>query len=176
MKKLALTPASIDALQKGLLSDLLTPGLAIEVLASGKKRWRYRRQVAGTNIMVTLSGPTFPAQTIAGAREWARGLNERIEAGVDPRDALREEKERALMTVARAHERYMDAVREGRASRAKRTNSPRTIRDKLAIYNRDIAPKLAKRSIYAVTESDLIKLVEAKGKVAATISSHPDRR
>lgn len=36
-KKIALTPASIDALQKGLLADLLTPGLAIEVLASGKK-------------------------------------------------------------------------------------------------------------------------------------------
>ena len=39
--KIALTPASIDALQKGLLADLLTPGLAIEVLDSGKKRWRY---------------------------------------------------------------------------------------------------------------------------------------
>jgi hypothetical protein len=45
-KEIALTPASIDVLQKGLPADLLTPGLAIEVLASGKKRWRYRRQVA----------------------------------------------------------------------------------------------------------------------------------
>src|SRR3546814_16320447 len=43
------TPASIDALPKGLLADLLTPGLAIEVLASGKKRWRYRRQVDRTD-------------------------------------------------------------------------------------------------------------------------------
>src|SRR3546814_11143486 len=48
-KKIALTPASIDALPKGLLADLLTPGLAIEVLASGKKRWRYRRQVDRTD-------------------------------------------------------------------------------------------------------------------------------
>lgn len=31
MKKVALTPASIDALQKGLLADLLIPGLAIEM-------------------------------------------------------------------------------------------------------------------------------------------------
>lgn len=73
-----LTPASVDALQKGLLADLLTPGLAIEVLASGKRRWRYRRQVAGTTVMVTLFGPTFPAQTIAGAREWARRLPYRL--------------------------------------------------------------------------------------------------
>ena len=166
MKKLALTPASIDALQKGLLADLLTPGLAIEVLASGKKRWRYRRQIASTTIMVTLYGLMFPAQTIAGAREWARGMNDKVEQGIDPREALREEKARASMTVARAHERYMVAVKAGRASRAKRINSPRTIKDKLAIYNRDIAPKLAKRSIYEITESDLIKLVETKGKVA----------
>ena len=75
-KKLALTPASVDALQKGLLADLQTPGLAIEVLVSGRKRWRYRRQVAGTNVMVTLYGPPFPAQTIAGAREWARAQRE----------------------------------------------------------------------------------------------------
>ena len=35
-----------------------------------------------------------------------------------------------------------------------------------SIYKRDIAPKLASRSIYDVTEADLIRLVEAKGKTA----------
>lgn len=50
--------------------------------------------------------------------------------------------------------------------RAQRPNKPRTIKDKLAIYKRDIAPKLAKRSIYDVTETDLIKRVEAKSKTA----------
>ena len=70
------------------------------------------------------------------------------------------------MTVARAHELYMIAVHQGRASRAKRPNRPRTIRDKLKIYTLDIAPKLAKRSIYEVTEKDLITLVETKGKSA----------
>src|SRR5947209_5574245 len=128
-RKLALTPASVDAHQTGLLADLLTPGLAIEVLASGKKRWRYRRQVAGTTIMVTLYGPPFPALTIAEAREWARGLNDKVEIGIDPREALRAEKARASMTVARAHDLYMAAVRQGRASRAKRLNSPRTVKD-----------------------------------------------
>lgn len=165
-KKVALTPASIDAHQTGLLADLLTPGLAIEVLGSGKKRWRYRRQAAGTNVMVALFGRSFPGQTIAEAREWARALNEQVEAGIDPRVTQREEKARAEMTVARAHELYMIAVREGRASRAKRPNKPRTISDKLEIYDRDIAPKLANHTIYEVTEKDLIRLVEAKGKTA----------
>ncbi|MGN6849919.1 MAG: tyrosine-type recombinase/integrase [Sphingomicrobium sp.] len=163
---MALTPATIDNLHKGLLSDLQTPGLAIEVLKSGKKRWFYRRKLARKNTIVTLYGKPFPSQTIADAREWARMLNEQIEAGVDPRVARREEKIRAEMSVARAHGLYMIAVREGRSSRAKRPNKPRTISDKLEIYERDIEPRLGKRSIYEVTERDLIQLVQAKGKVA----------
>ena len=70
------------------------------------------------------------------------------------------------MTVARAHKLYMVAVHEGRASRAKRKNKPRTIADKLEIYERDIKPRLGKRSVYEITERDLIKLVTAKGRVA----------
>lgn len=165
-KKVALTPATIDAMKSVRIWDLLTPGLAIEALASGKKRWMYRRQVAGLKVVATLFGGSFPSLSIADAREWARGLNDMVEAGIDPREALRAEKERAEMTVARAHELYIVAVRQGRSSRAKRPNKPRTIRDKLEIYSRDIAPKLAKRSIYEIAEVDLIKLVEAKGKIA----------
>lgn len=164
--KNAFTPASIDALQKGILSDPLTPGLAIEVLGSGKKRFRYRRQIARKNAVATLFGGLFPSQPIADAREWARGLNDLVEAGIDPREVERKEKARAEMTVARAHALYMIAVRQGRSSRAKRPNKPRTISDKLEIYERDIAPKLASRSVYEVTEADLIALVENKGKVA----------
>lgn len=165
-RKIALTPAAIDNHHKGLLADLQTAGLAIEVLASGKKRWRYRRKLARKNVTVTAWGGLFPSQSIADARDWARNLNEKVELGVDPRVVEREEKARAEKTVARAHELYMIAVRDGRSSRAKRPNKPRTIKDKLEIYNRDIAPKLAKRSIYEVTERDLIRLVEAKGKTA----------
>lgn len=165
-KKVVLTPAIIDAIKSVRIWDLLTPGLAIEALASGKKRWMYRRQVAGQKVVATLFGSSFPSQTIADAREWARGLNEMVEGGIDPREALRAEKERAEMTVARAHELYMVAVQQGRSSRAKRPNKPRTIHDKLEIYTRDIAPKLSKRSVYEITEVDLIKLVEAKGKIA----------
>lgn len=70
------------------------------------------------------------------------------------------------MTVARAHELYMQAVREGRSSRAKRPNKPRTISDKLEVYQRDIVPWLAKRIIYDVTEAELVRLVDRKGKTA----------
>jgi integrase len=165
-QKIALTPAAIDNLNSARILDLLTPGLAIEVLASGKKRWQYRRQIPGTKVMATLFGGLFPGWTISDAREWARGLNEILETGVDPREALRADKVRAEMTVTRAHELYMVAVRDGRSSRAKRPNKPRTISDKLEIFRRDIQPKLGARSVYEISETDLIRLVEKKGKRA----------
>lgn len=161
-----LTPAHIDDLRSGKLSDSRTAALAIEVLPSGKKRWLYRRRIAGSETVVRLTLGLFPAYSIAAAREWANGLNLQIDAGIDPRETAQTEHRLATMTVDRAHELYMEAVREGRSSRAKRPNKPRTIIEKLEIYRRDVAPKLGRKIIYDVTEADLIKLVEVKGKVA----------
>jgi hypothetical protein len=60
----------------------------------------------------------------------------------------------------------MQAVREGRASRAKKLNKPRTIEEKLSIYHGEIEPALATKRIFEVTEEDLTRLVLAKGKRA----------
>lgn len=112
----------------------------------------------------------FPAYSIADARAWAAELNGQIEAGRDPRELERAQIEaqrvadlRATMTVERAHGLYMKAAHQGRASQAKRQNKPRTISDKIYIYSTDIAPVLASKPIYDVTEADLVKLVQAKG-------------
>jgi integrase len=59
-------------------------------------------------------------------------------------------------------------VHEGRSSRAKRPNRPRTIKDKLKIFKLDIQPGIGRKIIYEVTEQDLIGLVETKGKTAKT--------
>jgi hypothetical protein len=81
--------------------------------------------------MVKLSLGPFPRKTMANAREWARALNEQVEAGIDPRVPEQIEPDPGAMTVAQAHALYMVAVNEGRGSRAKRKNKPRTIKDKL---------------------------------------------
>lgn len=164
--KASLTPGSIDTLKRGAIRDPATPGLRIEVLPSGKKRWQYRRRVPGSDAIVKLAFGMFPTRSIGEARGWARMLNEQVEAGVDPREPLREEDRRAKMTVERAHALYMIAVREGRSSRAKRPNKPRTVEDKIAVYRRDIAPSIGRKIIYEVTEAELVRLVTAKGKVA----------
>ncbi|HTU11573.1 MAG TPA: integrase arm-type DNA-binding domain-containing protein [Allosphingosinicella sp.] len=153
-------------MKAGRLDDPETGGLSIEVLSSGKKRWRYRRRIVGGGETLKRSLGLYPAYSIAAARDWARSLNLQCDVGSDPREAERHEDRLASMTVDRAHGLYMDAVREGRSSRAKRPNKPRTIADKLAIYQRDIAPALGRKIIYEVTETDLVKLVTAKGKTA----------
>lgn len=161
----AFTPAAIDALICGRICVPESPGLRIEVLPSGKKRWKFRRRVSGGRTIKMHFG-LFPHVSIADAREWAVKLNEQIDAGINPKEAVRTEEAHTSMTVRRAHALYMLAVREGRSSRAKRPNKPRTIKDKLEIYERDIAPKLGSKIIYDVTEADLVKLVIDKGKVA----------
>lgn len=59
-KKSTFSPAAINALRKGLLADPQTPGLVLEALPSGKKRWRYRRLVADTKTVATLFDGLFP--------------------------------------------------------------------------------------------------------------------
>lgn len=165
-RKPQLNPALIDDLKSGKLEDAKTGGLAIEVLSSGKKRWRFRRRLPKGKGLLRLSLGLFPAYSIADAREWANKLNLQIDAGIDPRVTAQTDERLATMTVDRAHGLYMDAVRQGRSSRSKRPNKARTISDKLDMYKRDIAPMLGKKIIYDVTELDLIKLVESKGKRA----------
>ena len=165
-RKSAFTPASIDALNNGHVKDPTTPGMALKVLSSGKKVWKYTRRIAASGELVRLSLGLFPACSIADARKWAEGLNEKVEQGIDPREAMRIEEERACMTMSRAHVLYMTAVNEGRASRAKRKNKPRTISEKQEIFDRDVPTKLKNKSIYDVTEKDLIDIVSRKGKTA----------
>lgn len=162
----AVTPAAIDNLRSGRLLDRHTPGLVLEVTKLGKKVWKFRRRSIATKAIVSMRLGLYPTHSIADARKWANRLNEQIESGIDPREERREVVRHRAMTVNAAHELYMAAVHEGRASRAKRPNKPRTISDKLEIYTRDIAPTLGVRSIFDVKERDLIDLVAGKGKIA----------
>jgi len=143
-----LLPASIDALRSGKRPDPLTPGLYIEVNESGRKVWRYRRRVAKSRIVVRMQLGMFPAYTIPAARSWASSLNEAVERGEDPRIAIREAAAREAMTVAKAHGLYMRAMRRGDRKRLK----PRTIKDKDAIFRRDIAPRIGAVLLDDLTE------------------------
>ncbi|WP_343611083.1 Arm DNA-binding domain-containing protein [Novosphingobium sp.] len=164
-RKVTLSTAAIEALRKGCIVDGMAPGLVLEVLSSGKKSWKYARRITGRKQLLRWTLGFFPAFPIADARKWATNINEQVEKGINPREVSAQQK-RAEMTVSRAHQLNMEAVLDGRASRAKPINKPRTIKDKRKIFELDIAPKIGKRSIYEVTEDDLVKLVNDKCKTA----------
>lgn len=47
-KSVILTPAHIDRLKNGTLPDREVPGLSIVVSGPDRKRWRFKRVIAGT--------------------------------------------------------------------------------------------------------------------------------
>lgn len=156
------TPATIDSLTAGKRSDPLVPGLFIEVNALGRKVWRYRRRIARSRVIASLQLGNFPAYTIPAAREWASSLNEQIERGEDPREALRAAAARVEMTVEKAHGLYMGAMRRGDRKRLK----PRTISDKDVIFSRDIKPRIGSIILRELTEDECWDAVYDKAKAS----------
>lgn len=62
----------------------------INALASGKKNWVFRRRIARSTTIAQLTLGTFPAFTIAAARDWARTQSAGPQLSSDPaaRDAM----------------------------------------------------------------------------------------
>lgn len=150
-KSVILTPAHIDRLKGGALPDREVPGLSIVVSAPDRKRWRFKRVIAGTRTIVELILGTFPEHSIEEAREWAAPLSKAVARGEDPRKIQR--MERALaMSVAAAHAIYMDAMRRGDRKKLK----PRTIADKDdGIMVRVNGDRLSFDSLYPALGSDV---------------------
>jgi integrase len=156
-----LSPSSVDALAEGKHPDPLVPGLCVNVSATGKKIWQFRRRVARSGAIVTLRLGGYPAHSIAVAREWASKLNEAIERGVDPRVEQRIERAKA-MSLADAHAIYMTAMHRG----DRKTLKPRTLKDKQAIFSRDIEPRLGKKTLGKLTEDECWDAVYNKAKAS----------
>ena len=143
------SPTSLDRLTTGRVADPLVPGLCVNVSASGRKTWLFRRRVAHSGAIVTLTLGTFPAYPIPAARAWAQELNEAIERGEDPRATRRAEEARETLTVAKAHAIYMEAMRRG----DRKTLKPRTLYDKEVIFARDLEPRLGHVCLLQLTEN-----------------------
>jgi integrase len=189
-KKTTLTVNAIEALKTGLMGDPLTPGLAIERLGSGKLVWQYKRRVPAKDserrpldlagAIVKMAGGSYPATSIGAARQWAAGLNAKVEAGIDPRVVEREliaavEAEK-MMTVDAAHAIYMEAVNRNEhktvRSRKAKPLKPRTITEKLALYDRNVKPTLGTRPLRSIVQADLDAIVTGMGSRGSRIQAN----
>lgn len=160
-KSVILTPSHIDRLKNGTLPDREVPGLSIVVSGPDRKRWRFKRVIAGTKTTVELILGNYPDHSIDEAREWAAPLSKAVARSEDPR-ALKRAEEALAMTVAAAHSIYMAAMRRGDRKKLK----PRTITDKENIYDRDIAPRVGANVLAELTEDECWDAVYDKAKTS----------
>ena len=147
-------------LHNGRLPDPLTAGLSIDAKA-GTRTWRYYRRVKGSPTLVRITLGTYPTYSLTKARKWAAGLNEKVEAGIDPRAADRAAKA-ATMTFGEAWALYWtDTVRGTR-----RVLKPRSLADKRGVWTGDVEPHLGAKALTDIKADDLWRLVERKGDTA----------
>ena len=113
----------LSALEVGRLSDAGyhhvggVSGLVLQVSKTGSKSWLLRVLIGGKRREMGLGG--YPDVTLAGARERARVMREKIDNGIDPlaerraaRDALAAAVASAL-TFQQAAEKYIEANESG---------------------------------------------------------------
>lgn len=124
-----------------------TPGLALQVLASGGRSWVLRIRVHGKRRDMGLG--SFPDISLSLAREMAREVRAKVKQGIDPiaeRQASRSraEAERvAMRTFEQCAERYITSM-EGNWKSAK---SPQQWRNTLETYAYPVMGKIAARDI-----------------------------
>src|SRR5947207_3349726 len=116
-------------------------GFGVRITAAGAKAFVLNYTIAGRERRMTIGG--YPAWSVAAAREQAKSLRRKVDAGVDPLGVR--EAERGAANVSELCDRYT----EEHASRK------RTGKQDGAYIDRFIKPRLGSRKVEAITFSDI---------------------
>ena len=132
-------------------------GLVMQVTKTGTKSWLFRVLVGGKRREIGLGG--YPDVTLAGAREKARELREKIKTGIDPvaeRQAARSALAAAVasaMNFQQAAEKYIAANESGWRNEKHRQQWTSS----LEAY---AYPKIGKLSVSAIETAHIISIIE----------------
>lgn len=132
-------------------------GLAFQITPNGGRSWLLRVLIGGRRREIGLGG--FPDVTLAGARERAREVKDKIRNGIDPveerrasRAALAAARARGL-TFADATDRYLGAKLDA-FKNAKHRQQWRNTLDSYAL------PELGKMLVQDITVQDVLRVLE----------------
>ncbi len=138
-------------------------GLCLEVTQTGSKLWRYRYRFNGSAKMLALG--SYPAVTLAKARQLRDDARQLIVDGVDPG----QHKKSAKQAQAVDGVTFKELALEWFAYNSPRWAESTTYKAKLYLEN-DLIPGIGARPVKAITRPDLVELVrkvEARGTLNA---------
>lgn len=156
---ISLTKTEVLKIQPGTsllrVWDLDERGLGIQVTPGGAYSWVFSYRVHGRKDMLTLG--RWPAMTVEQARKAARGARNKIDNGVDPKqakaDARRADQEarRAAVTVEDLADRYKEEhIQPGPRAQGK---------EPARLIDKHILPALGKLPLAAVGPADISALL-----------------
>jgi integrase len=137
------------------IADLRQAGLVLRITAKGARTFAFRFRHPHTRKTLRLTIGGYPATGLEAARKRARDMATLVDAGQNPIDIKRAERDHApKRTFQTLADRY---IREY-AERRKRARSIEGDKLNLAVH---ILPKWAKRDYRTIRRADIIELVES---------------
>ena len=162
MEKVNFTKATITAMVapatgRTYLHDAKEAGLVLMVTAAGRKTFQLYKKHQGRPVRVTLG--TWPEITVEQARKKARDAKADLDAGINPNDALRQERQE--MTFVDLFNQYMERHAKPRK---------RTWKEDQNQFDRYLG-SLANKKLSTITRKDVAALHGKIGKTAPTAAN-----
>ena len=140
---------SVNLPEKGQVDyfDTKPPGVGLRISYSGRKSWFVMYRSGGRLRRLTLG--TYPALTLADARDKATAAKHSVAQGEDP--ALQKQSARIAPTVAELAEQYL-------AKHAK--PNKKSWKEDERLLNRDVVPFWGRRKAFDIKRRDVIELLD----------------
>ena len=155
--KAIITAKVAPATGRTYLHDAKEAGLVLMVTAAGRRTFQLYKKHKGRPVRVTLG--TWPEITVEQARKKARDAKADLDAGINPNDALRQERQE--MTFAGLFNQYMERHAKPRK---------RTWQEDQNQFDRYLG-SLANKKLSTITRKDVAALHGKIGKTAPTAAN-----
>ena len=153
--KAVINAAVAPATGRAYLHDAKEAGLVLQITAAGRRTFQLYKKHQGRPVRVTLG--TWPEIIVEQARKKARDTKAELDAGRNPNDALRQQRE--ALTFAGLFDIYLEQHAKVRK---------RTWLEDETYYKRHLAARLGKKKLDEITRADVAAIHARIGKTRPT--------
>jgi integrase len=140
-------------------------GLYLEVRPTGKKLWRYRYRIAGSENVFAMG--EYPAIGLADARESRDAARKLVKQGIHPAHA----RQSIVSAQIEANENSFESVAKEWIGKRKATWSPYYLYQVERVLQMDVYPAIGRLPIRGVTAAHILKILhKVEGRGAETVA------